>query len=63
MYMSDLTVCTPAFQKRTSGASINDCEAPCACWKFNSGPLEEQTVLLTVEPSLQHAGIIFLNLL
>jgi hypothetical protein len=24
---------------------------PCGCWKLNSGPLEEQSVLLTAEPS------------
>jgi hypothetical protein len=28
-------------------------EPPCGCWDLNSGPLEEQSVLLTVEPSLQ----------
>jgi hypothetical protein len=34
--------------------SITDgCEAPCGCWELNSGPLEEQSVLLTAEPSLQ----------
>ena len=26
---------------------------PCGCWDLNSGPLEEQSVLLTTEPSLQ----------
>ena len=26
---------------------------PCGCWELNSGPLEEQSVLLTTEPSLQ----------
>ena len=25
----------------------------CACWELNSGPLEEQSVLLTTEPILQ----------
>ena len=25
----------------------------CSCWELNSGPLEEQLVLLTTEPSLQ----------
>jgi hypothetical protein len=25
----------------------------CVCWELNSGPLEEQSVLLTIEPSLQ----------
>ncbi|ERE86836.1 cystathionine beta-synthase-like isoform 1 [Cricetulus griseus] len=29
------------------------CEPPCGCWVLNSGPLEEQSVLLTAEPSLQ----------
>ncbi|CAO2577873.1 hypothetical protein LEMLEM_LOCUS287, partial [Lemmus lemmus] len=29
------------------------CEPPCGCWELNSGPLEEQSVLLTAELSLQ----------
>ena len=29
------------------------CEPPCGCWDLNSGPLEEQPVLLTADPSLQ----------
>jgi hypothetical protein len=29
-------------------------ELPCGCWELNSGPLEEQLVLLTAKPSLQH---------
>jgi hypothetical protein len=29
------------------------CEPPCGCWELNSGPLEEQSVLLTTEPSHQ----------
>ena len=28
-------------------------EPPCGCWEMNTGPLEEQPVLLTTEPSLQ----------
>jgi hypothetical protein len=28
-------------------------EPPCGCWESNPGPLEEQPVLLTAEPSLQ----------
>jgi hypothetical protein len=28
------------------------CEPPCSCWGLNSGPLEEQSVLLTTEPPL-----------
>jgi hypothetical protein len=29
------------------------CEPPHGCWNLNLGPLEEQSVLLTAEPSLQ----------
>jgi hypothetical protein len=29
------------------------CEPPCGYWDLNSGPLEEQSVLLTAERSLQ----------
>jgi hypothetical protein len=27
----------------------DDCEPPCGCWDLNSGPLEEQSVLLTAD--------------
>jgi len=42
-----------AHQKRTSDPITDGCEPPCGCWELNSGPLEEQSVLLTAEPSLQ----------
>ena len=29
------------------------CESLCGCWELNSGPPEEQSVLLTSEPPLQ----------
>jgi hypothetical protein len=29
------------------------CEPTCDCWELNSGPLNDQSVLLTAEPSLQ----------
>jgi len=32
---------------------IDGCEPPCGGWELNSGPLEDQPVLLTSEPSLQ----------
>jgi hypothetical protein len=32
---------------------MGGCEPPCGCWDLNSGPSEEQSVLLTTEPSLQ----------
>jgi len=34
-------------------------ELPCGCWELNLGPLEEQPVLLTAEPSLQISHPIF----
>jgi hypothetical protein len=40
-------------QKRASDLFTDGCEPPCGCWDLNSGPLEEQSVLLTTEPSLQ----------
>jgi hypothetical protein len=33
----------------------------CSCWDLNSGPSEEQSVLLTAEPSLQPEGLGFLT--
>jgi hypothetical protein len=43
----------PAGQKREPDLTIDDCEPPCDCWKLDSGPLEEQSAFLTIEPSLQ----------
>ena len=40
-------------QKRASDPITDGCESRCGCWKLNLGPLEEQSVLLTSEPSLQ----------
>jgi hypothetical protein len=37
-----------SFQKRVSGPITDGCEPPCGCWQLNSGPLEEQSGLLTV---------------
>ena len=39
--------------RRMSDLVTDSCEPPCGCWDLNSGPLEEQSVLLTTEPSLQ----------
>jgi hypothetical protein len=49
MYMSTLS---PIYQKRASAPITDGCEPQCGCWELNSGPLEEQPVLLTAEPSL-----------
>jgi hypothetical protein len=43
-------------QKRALDLIMDGCEPPCGCWDLNSGPLEEQSVLLTTEPSL-HAPL------
>jgi hypothetical protein len=40
-------------QKRASDLITGGCEPPCSFWDLNSGPSEEQSVLLTAEPFLQ----------
>ena len=35
-------------QKRTSDPITDGCKPPSGCWELNSGPLEEQLVLLTL---------------
>ena len=32
---------------------MNGCEPPCGCWELDPDPLEEQTMLLSIDPSLQ----------
>jgi hypothetical protein len=44
--------CLQIHQKRTLEHIRDGCEPLCGCWDLNSGPLEEQSVLLTTEPSL-----------
>ncbi|KAM7326927.1 hypothetical protein ACRRTK_013294 [Alexandromys fortis] len=55
---SVLSVCIATGQKRAPGIITDGCEPPCGCWELNSGPLEEQSVLLTSEPSLQPLFVI-----
>ena len=43
----------PEGQKRAPDLITDVYKPPCGCGDLNSGPLEEQTVLLTSEPSLQ----------
>jgi hypothetical protein len=38
-------------QKEASDLIPGGCEPSCGCWDLNSGPSEEQSVLLTAEPS------------
>ena len=47
------TVAVFRHTRRGHEISLHDCKPPCGCWDLNSGPPEEQLVLLTVEPSLQ----------
>ena len=49
----------PAGQKRTPDPITDGCEPPCGCWELNSGPLKEQAMLLTSEPSLEPPTFIF----
>jgi hypothetical protein len=49
-------------QKRALNLIMDGCEPPCGCWDLNTGSLEEQSVLLTIEPSLQPISLL-LNLL
>ena len=44
----------PACQKRASDPILDGYKLPCGCWELNSGPLEEQPVPLTAEPSHQY---------
>jgi hypothetical protein len=47
-------------QKRVSDLITDGCEPPCGSWELNSGPLQEQSVLLPAEPSWQPQKFIFL---
>ena len=53
-YLLILCVWVHFFRHKKESAPITDgCELPCGCWDLNSGPLEERSLLLTAEPSLQ----------
>jgi hypothetical protein len=52
--------CPQTHQKRASDPITDGSESPWGSWELNSGPLVEQSVLLTTEPSLQPQS--FLNL-
>jgi hypothetical protein len=56
LYVSTLSLSSETHQKRASDAITDGCEPPCGCWDLNSEPPEEQSVLLTAEPSLQPPG-------
>jgi hypothetical protein len=52
IYVSTLSLSSDTHQKRASNPITDDCEPQCGSWELNSRPLEEQSVLLTAEPSL-----------
>jgi hypothetical protein len=54
-YVYEYTV----YQKKASDPITDGCEPPCGCWELNSELREEQSVLLTTEPSLQPQYLIF----
>ena len=58
--IESLPPCMPAGQ-RAPDLITDGCEPPCGCWELNSGPLEEQSVLLTAEPSLQPCKVLLLD--
>jgi hypothetical protein len=59
MYIGYIIAAFRHTRKRASDPIIDGCEPPCGCWELNSGPLEEQSVLLTAEPSLQSLNTYF----
>jgi hypothetical protein len=47
------SICAPEDIRFHETTVMDGCEPSCDCWELNSGTLEEQSVLLTAEPSLQ----------
>jgi hypothetical protein len=47
--MTEESIC----QKRASDLTMDGFKPPGGCWELNSGPLDEQPVLLTAAPPLQ----------
>jgi hypothetical protein len=52
-YICEYTVDVFRHQERAMDPITDGCKPPYGCWELNSGPLEQQPVLLTSEPSLQ----------
>jgi hypothetical protein len=52
IYFRYMTTPLLSSDQKTASDPITGCEPLCGCWELNSGPLEEQSVLLTAEPSL-----------
>ena len=58
-------VCVPSVPEkdiRSPETGVTEsCELPCGCWESNPGPLKEQAVFLTAEPSLQSQKQMFIH--
>jgi len=62
-YVYEYTVAVFRHIRRGHRIPLQDgCETPCGCWDLNSGPLEEQSVLLAAEPALQPWSHLFISL-
>jgi hypothetical protein len=59
LHISVFCCCPQTHKKKVSDPITDGCELPCGCWDLNSGPLREQSVLLTPEPSLQPKNTFF----
>ena len=53
LFIVCIWVCSSCLQTHQKRALDPITKPPCGCWELNSGPLVEQSVLLTTEPSLQ----------
>jgi hypothetical protein len=61
MYILHYLCSLQTHQKRAPDPITDGCEPLCGCWELNSGPLEEQSVPLTAEPSLLQPHFKFFN--
>ena len=59
LYVAEDSFCLHTLQKRESDLVSDGCEPPCGCWDLKSGPSEEQSMLLTAEPSLYFLFLVF----
>lgn len=50
------------YQKSAADPTTDGCDLPCGFWELNSGTLEEQSVLLTFEPSLWTKKLLIISL-
>jgi len=62
-HVYEYTVAIFRHTRRALGHITDGCEPPCGCWELNSGPLEEQSVLLTADPFHQPLSWAFKKIL